>query len=523
MRYGRSIAGGNCAWADALGTPNAHSRAGLCCYAKSRATPHTHLPIASLLVLVLIAGTVRAETAPNIVLRWNNALLEAVRNAHLGPPMVARALAVVHTCMYDSWAAYDDRAAGTQLGDRLRQPWESRTTENKTAAISYAAYRAASDLFPNDARLFKQLMAAIHYDPSDISEDTATPAGVGNVACKAVLEFRHHDGANQLGDEGSATTPYSDYTGYAPLNQATALPVDASKIRDPDRFQPLYYKNVAVREFYPLFVGAHWFRVVAFSGGYDEDIAEVIRRFPLLRHGTEEFERQARELVDISAHLTDKQKMISEYWSDGPNSELPPGHWCLLAQFVSRRDHHTLDDDVKMFFVLTNALFDAGVASWTAKRRVDSVRPITAVPNLLKGQPIESWAGSGKGTGAMDGEEWLPYQPDYLPTPPFPEYPSGHSTFSAAGARILQLWTGNDQFGGSVTFGLGSSKIEPGHTPQSVITLRWPTFTAAADEAGMSRRYGGIHFEHGDLAGRTLGRLVADKVWQKAALYFTPE
>src|SRR6267143_1917803 len=95
MRYGRNIAGGNCARADALGTPNAHRRAGLCGFAKSRAMPHTHLPIASLLVLVLIAGTVRAETAPNIVLRWNNALLEAVRNAHLGPPMVARALATI--------------------------------------------------------------------------------------------------------------------------------------------------------------------------------------------------------------------------------------------------------------------------------------------------------------------------------------------------------------------------------------------------------------------------------------------
>jgi hypothetical protein len=59
--------------------------------------------------------------------------------------------------------------------------------------------------------------------------------------------------------------------------------------------------------------------------------------------------------------LTDKQKMISEYWSDGPNSEQPPGHWALFAQFVSARDHHTIDDDVKMFFVLSNAIFDAGI------------------------------------------------------------------------------------------------------------------------------------------------------------------
>src|SRR6266404_6215759 len=117
---------------------------------------------------------------------------------------------------------------------------------------------------------------------------------------------------------------------------------------------------------------------------------------------------------------------------------------------------------------------------------------------------------------STDGRFWIPYQPSTFPTPPFPEYISGHSTFSAAGAEILKLFTRSDTFGGSVTFAPGSSKTEHGFTPAQPVTLTWNTFTDAANEAGISRRYGGIHFEAGDLVGRAMGRLVADQVWAKA-------
>jgi hypothetical protein len=182
-----------------------------------------------------------------------------------------------------------------------------------------------------------------------------------------------------------------------------------------------------------------------------------------------------------------------------------------------------LDDDAKMFFVLTAAIHDAGVAAWTAKSQIDSVRPVTAIPFLFHGKTIMSWGGPFKGTVAMDGGDWIPYQPSTFPTPPFPEYISGHSTFSAAGAEILRRWTRSDYFGDSVTFGAGSSTIEPGLTPANPITLYWPTFTDAANQAGISRRYGGIHFETGDLVGRATGRLVAEKAWMKALNYFHGE
>src|SRR5215469_1809142 len=242
----------------------------------------------------------------------------------------------------------------------------------------------------------------------------------------------------------------------------------------------------------------------------------MLARFGPATYGSRTYFEQARELVVKSANLTDRQKMIAEYFADGPHSELPPGHWDLFAQFVSARDHHTVDEDARLFFALTNAIFDAGVAAWDAKRAFDSVRPATAIPYLLQGQEIEAWGGPGAGTVTMDGRDWIPYQLSTFPTPPFPEFISGHSAFSVAGATVLRLFTGSDEFGDSVTFPVGSSKIEPGLTPSQPLTLSWQTFTDAADQAGISRRYGGIHFKAGDLTGRAAGRITGYKAYIKA-------
>jgi len=131
---------------------------------------------------------------------------------------------------------------------------------------------------------------------------------------------------------------------------------------------------------------------------------------------------------------------------------------------------------------------------------------------------IVAWAGPGLGTKVIDCKDFR----SYLPTPPFPSYVSGHSAFSAAAAEILKRFTGSDNFGQSFTAEPGSSIIERGLTPTVPVVLFWATFTEAADEAGMSRRYGGIHFESDDVAGRALGRLAADEVWNKSITYIRP-
>jgi len=472
------------------------------------------------------AASAAPRSRDSVVIQWDQAVLEAVRTSRLGPPMVARALAIVATCQFDAWAAYDRTAVGTTLGGSLRRPPHERTLANKKEAISFGAYRAAVDLFPASKASFDSLMQNLGYDPSNTSIDTTTPAGIGNEACKAVLDFRHGDGANQLGDEpgGTPGVSYSDYTGYFPVNDPMDLtvPFDPATVHDPNRWQPLRFIGTGGNIVTQTFVAPFWNRVVPFALTSNDEF-----RSP---SGPATFDMQlyidqARAVLDLSAGLTDEQKSISEYWADGPSSETPPGHWHLFAQYVARREHHGsnergVDLDVKLFFALSNAIFDAGICSWDNKRAFDSVRPITAIRTVFGGQQVLAWGGPYQGTRLIDGAAWLPYQPSTFPTPPFGEYGSGHSTFSAAGAEILTLFTGSPRFGLSVVVPAGSSKVEPGLTPAADIVLTWPTFSAAADEAGLSRRYGGIHFEQGDLDARAVGRQLADQAWAKALTYF---
>jgi hypothetical protein len=467
-----------------------------------------------------------ARPGDSLVLLWNEAFLQGVRASRLGPPMVARALAIAHTCIYDAWAAYDGKAVGTVLGRSLRRPPAERRLANRLRAISFAAYRAAIDLFPGSVTsVFDPLMQTLGYDGSDTSTDLSTPTGIGNVAAAAMLDVHHDDGANQLGDMlgGNPGVAYSDYTGYTPVNDPMdiRLPFDPTTVHDPDSWQPLRYVDASGNVVTPSFVGAHWPRVTTFA------VAPGSLRSTRgpARHGSADYAAQARDLLDLSAGLTDEHKMIAEYWADGPRSELPPGHWNLFAQFVSRRDHHGahshgIEQDVKLFFALTNAVADAGCCAWDNKRTFDSVRPITAIRTLFRGKPVRAWAGPYQGTKTIDGAAWFPYQPTSFPTPPFPEYSSGHSTFSAAGAEILKRFTGNDRFGGSTVLRAGSSRIEPGVVPSDDVMLSWATFSDAANQAGLSRRYGGIHFEQGDLDARATGRAAARIAWEKAQEYW---
>jgi hypothetical protein len=490
---------------------------------KFTTTSHLHLRIwlssASVALLFLGLGVPYGDSTlgPSLVSRWNDMALSGVRDAKLGAPMVSRALAIMHTCMYDAWTAYDERALGTQLRGALRRPFSERTPTNKEKAISYAAFRALEDVLPVDTdSVYIPLMKQLGYDPNDHSTDIETPAGIGNVACAAVLEFRHRDKANQLGD--LAQGPYSDWSGFAAVNTPGTIPARAAAV-DANHWQPLTYVDSNGNLVLQRFVGAQWCYVTPFALSKGEEFREALGPGPA-KYGSAEYQQQAEEMIALSAGLTDRQKMISEYWADGPNSEQPPGHWLRIALFVSARDHHTLDDDVKMFFALTNAMLDAGIAAWDTKRAYDSVRPVTAISLLFRGKRIRAWGGPDKGTIEMDGSQWIPYQPATFPTPPFPDYVSGHSTYSAAAARVLALWTRSDRFGDSALLPPGSSKIEPGVTPVRTIVLKWETFSDAANEAGMSRRYGGIHFARADLAGRQLGRLVADKVWSRAQDFF---
>jgi hypothetical protein len=493
-------------------------------------------------------GTPRATD--NVILKWDEQLLSTIRAypGPTGPTITARALGVLHTATYDAWAAYDPKAVGTRPDGPPQQ--SSNDAASKSKAISFAAYRVLLDLFPPS--LFPSnattpgystpdvlMTSGLGYDPNEVDHTTPgvvdTPAEVGNAAANAVINFRHGDGSNQLGDDPNGTlgTRYSDTTHYSSEpNHWDSAPLPA-----PRHWQPLCVLTPAgvnawnANNSLPLLtppsctapnytiqkpLTPQWENVKPF--GPLDPTTHYPSQFQLA--GPPNDATDVSTALSDTANLTDASKAKAEYWADGPKSEFPPGHMALFAQAMSRMRQNTLDQDAKLFFVLGNAEMDSSISAWAAKYQYDFWRPTSAIRELYRDKLVTSWLGPKKGFGKVLGQNWMPYQALNVVTPPFPEYVSGHSTFSAAGRTVLAAFYGNESFGAKVTIKAGSSTIEPGVTPAKDVVLSWKTLSDAADEAGLSRRYGGIHFSNGDQQGRVLGRLIAYNDWNLAQAYF---
>ncbi len=496
--------------------------------ARMNASPITSLlrPLAVAL-LTLTAPLTRAADEDNLhnallpedkqtyAYRWLNIAQEiAARNIEkvgARPTIISRQHAIWATCMYDAWAAYDGKAVGSRLGAKLRRPAKERTEENKKKAISYASYRALLDQFPEaeDKTYLDAEMKKLGYDPADKSTDVTTPQGIGNAAAQAVLDYRHHDGANQLGDEtGGNGKPYADYTFYMPANSV-------NKVNDLDRWQPITFTKPDGTKITPGFLTPQWYRVKPFV----MEKADQFRPGPPPTTATDyaELKKQAKAALEANANLTAEQKAIVEFMRDGPRSTAQSGHWLRFAQDVSKRDHDDLDRDVKMYFVVANTAFDAFISNWDTKRVYDSSRPWTLIHHEYAGKKINAWAGTAGGNKEMAGEEWHPYSPDVFITPPFPGYTSGHATVSGACSKILELFTGSDKFG-FYAIRKCCELTEKDAGPEFTIDL--PTFSGTADIAAKSRLLGGYHIPIDNEVGLKVGRELAVWSWPKYQAYF---
>ena len=484
----------------------------------------------------------------NVILRWDEQLLSTIRAypPQTGPTRAARALGVLHTATYDAWAAYDPVAKVTLSDGPDQQAATSNNEPNKAKAISFAAYRVLNNLFPpgsfpskNAYKIPDVLMTSappigLGYNPDEVDNNTPgvvdTPAEVGNAAASAVLSSRSNDGS-------AGTTVYDSVNKWNELNDrwrwqplcvltqkgATTDPPQPP-VRDPRLKCPDDDGYYTVQS--PL--TPQWGKVTPFSvAPSNYQVLGPPRNTDGTCCRTTDIVTAAKE----TSSLSDTAKAKVEYWADGPNTEFPPGHAAVFAQALSRKKKNSLDTDAKLFFLIGNAMLDASIAAWYQKffgtwpnttKKYDFVRPITAIRKYYENQTIPGgWKGPGKGFAGPEGvpaDQWIPYQSVTVVTPAFPEYVSGHSTFTSAGATMLAQFNGGDTFGATVIFKKNTSKFDPGSPPADV-PITWATFSEAANDAGMSRRWGGIHFASGDTAGRGLGRQVAMNVWGKGQNY----
>jgi hypothetical protein len=305
---------------------------------------------------------------------------------------------------------------------------------------------------------------------------------------------------NQLGDEGGRTynrRPYADYLGYKPVNTAYRL-------SDPSRWQPnLVTRGGGVFQI-QQFVTPQW-RV---TRPYSYDNPDRFRApvpHDSNHHHRQAYKAQADEVLNASATLTDHQKMIAEL-IDNKLTSLG-----FSALFISQSRGFTLDEFVHYDFLTNMAAFDGGIATWNEKHRYDAVRPFSAIRYLYGNRPVTAWGGPGKGTvDDLPATEWR----SYLNTADHPEYPSGSACFCSAHAQASRRFLGSDDFGWSVPVAQGSSRVEPGITPATDITLGpWETFTEFERDCGMSRLWGGVHFTAAIEAGHDLCRPIGDKAY----------
>jgi len=279
--------------------------------------------------------------------------------------------------------------------------------------------------------------------------------------------------------------------------------------------------------------------------------------------------------ADNEVLYADYGRCVAEFWADGPDSETPPGHWNVLANEVTDMMVadpaidlrianagpvlETLEWELKLYLALNAALHNTAVAIWGVKEYYDYVRPISAIrylgrtgglpltPGLVEeitptsvgsyhshlsghlGETaVNTWPGEPADPATQSGgrawilaEEWLPYQRDTFVTPAFAGYVSGHSGFSRAAAEIMTQMTGSSFFPGGLfshTIPAGGLLFEAG--PSSDLTLQWATYYDAADEAGESRLYGGIHVSPDDGPGRIMGSLIAQSVYSHAQKFW---
>jgi len=399
-----------------------------------------------------------ASAAADVVTDWNSVALRVIRVSNTAPPEAARNLAILHVSIYDAvngirgtHKPYFVTAAGPAGASRK-------------AAAAAAARLVLIDLYPS---LQNEIEAQYQTFIQRLPNAPGTIEGVawGGFVASSILQSRNNDGSSNsvLYTPGTQPGQWRPTASFGGVVRPALLPQWGS-----------------VRPF-ALIAGTQFRPPAAPPLSSPEYAADLNGVKALGALG--------------STSRTREQTEIAQFWGYGPGSATPAGHWNEIAQAVARDRTHIPDEDyarssrdrvaenARLFALLNIALADAAIISWDCKYVFNYWRPITAIQ--------EAGHDGNPDTGADPA--WMPL----LPTPPFPEYTSGHSSFSGAAAVVLAYFFGSDR----IRFSVGSDDL-PG------VRRSYRSFSEAARESGLSRVYGGIHFMSANIHGLSTGAAV---------------
>jgi hypothetical protein len=399
------------------------------------------------LALLLAAPAARAEapTAREVMRTWYRLVLELVRHTPTySPPVASRAFGYLGVTAHEVAASGspDLMTLAGQVNGLSPLPARDPGADYDDAVVMQAAMAASvRDFFSNTGPTGQRALEAMERTlaekvasglPADVVDRSTA---LGRALAAHVFDWSQSDGGAVVENMGFPL----DYT----LKGGPSHWVPTSAIRQqqapllPDwgRNRPFVLPDGTACPLPP-------------PPAYSEDPGS-------------EFFIEAMEVYETSRSLTPEQIAIARFWSDDPMlSPTPPGHWISIGWTVLDDRDAGLEESADVMARLGIAQADAFIANWEAKYRHDLLRPVTYIRRVID-------------------KTWEPL----LITPPFPEYPSGHSTQSGAAAAVL-----TKLFGPDVAF------VDGTHIDDGLPERAFSSFWEAANEAGISRLYGGIHF-----------------------------
>ena len=391
------------------------------------------------------------DPACQVVLDWYRLILELVRHtATYSPPVASRAFGYLGVIV---WEAQAHASGFTPLGGQLTglKPLpQDRMLRDPAAVLQGAMTLGVRSLFGNTGPTGQRAMDAMEKRLNKLVAGSPNDLEKGRAIATHILSWAESDGGARVENLG-----FPD--GYEPINQPGAwLPTS------PIRLQQA-----------PLLPDWGQVRPMAMAHGAACALA------PPPEFSTEPgsaFHAQALEVYETTKALTPDQKIIARFWSDDPMlSPTPPGHWVSILLDIAERDALPLPRLADALARLGVAQMDAFIACWQSKFQYNLIRPVTYIRQHID-------------------PKWEPL----LITPPFPEYPSGHSTLSGASSAVL-----------SAIFGAGFAFDDATHEDDGLPVRSYPDFKSAAQEAALSRLYGGIHFRAAIEQGLAQGECVA--------------
>jgi membrane-associated phospholipid phosphatase len=418
--------------------------------------------LVALLFVPISAGGSRVS-ADDIVLQWNRTVLNSIRAERTAPPVAARNLAMTHIAIYDAL----NEIEGSHRSYSYTFPGVSLLNPSPNVSASTAAYIVLSHLYPTRESIFRtQWLESFNIGDGTVRNTAAVAWGtyVGNL----VINYRSNDGSN-------VTRNYTPLTGCGKWKPTFPAFAPALLPQWP-RVQPFGVTNVA------------FFRAAAPPSLTSAEFGKAYK------------EVQSLGSVN-SKKRTKDQTQIAYFWEDGGGSVTPPGHWQVIAQDLSAKFLLSRVENARLFALLSIAQADAAISCWDSKYAHNYFRPITGIREKCFSRK-----------DLVKDPAWTPL----LPTPPFPAYTSGHSTFSGASARILALYFGTDK----ISFSGASPDPERWPAILTGVTRKWSSLSKAAAEAGQSRIYGGIHWQFDNTVGLKLGQLIAEQTYD---IHLRPE